>query len=127
MTTIGDLMKEEKTFKNAAKLAEFTRLKPVLNNETRWSGYRMMMERFVRIRQELISVADDEATTITVDHSIQFFNSYKKYLAYMDQIDSVTKFLQNRAQPFEQARLAIENLLDKLDLHRKNPTKKFYQ
>ena len=82
----------------------------------------MMMEGFIRIRQELTSVGDDEATTLTVDHSIQFFNPCEKYLVYMDRIDSIIKFLQNQAQSFEQARLAIENLLKKLYLHRNNFT-----
>ena len=127
VSNIGELMKEAKTLKNSAKLAEFTHLKPVLDNKTRWSGVRMMLERFLRIRQELMSVADDEATTLTVDHGIVFFNRCKRYLSYMEQIDSVTKFLQNRVQPFEQARLAIENLIEKVAIDRNNCNNKFFR
>ena len=74
-----------------------------------------------------MSVADDEATTLTMDHGIVFFNRCKRYLPYMEQIDSVTKFLQNRVQPFEQARLAIENLIEKVAIDRNNCNNKFFR
>ena len=62
--SITSVMKQAKTLKNTAKLQKFTMLTPILNNKTRWSGIRLMLDQFICIRTELIAVADLYVTNL---------------------------------------------------------------
>ena len=115
VTVIEDVMKKSKTLKNAARLSEFTDLRPVLNNETIWSGIRLMIERFIHIRSQLIQVADDDRSDINFDRSLEFLKRCERYNKYMVQIDTVTKYLQTSKQPFELGRLAIDIMCKKIE------------
>ena len=45
--------------KNAAILRNLTDLKPKLDNDTRWSGKFEVLQRFGRLRDDLIEVSED--------------------------------------------------------------------
>ncbi|GFH44601.1 hypothetical protein CTEN210_01075 [Chaetoceros tenuissimus] len=124
------VMKEAKNLKNIGRLREFTHLAPYLNNATRWSGIRIMIERFLKIREALRQVAEDERTELQVDTSAAFADRCTKYLNYMVEIDSVTKKLQERCLPFCDGRIMLDDIASRVDRHNNGPnanhTKKFY-
>ena len=125
--SITGVMKDAKTLKNTAELSSFTHLKPIINNETRWSGIRLMLDRFIEIRTELIATADLEGSTIGINRSVQFLRKCKKYQVYMEQIDSVTKYLQTRCQSFETARLELDTMMKQVEEDAETEGKLFYK
>ena len=112
--SLTEVMKKAKTLKNSAKLAEFTHLKPLLNNETRWSGVRIMIDRFIRIREALLRTAHSEGTDLEVDDSHNFLSCCEKFQGHMEEVDSVTKFLQNRHLSYEESRLAVDTMCQQI-------------
>ena len=73
--SVADTMKEAKnSLKNASLLRRLTSLKPVLYNKTRWSGkFINMLSMFVRVRVQLVTVAEDENSNLTVRADIMFY------------------------------------------------------
>ena len=104
-------MKQAKTQKNTAALSAETHLKLVLHNETRWSGIRSMLACFVRIRDQLIDVAETDGCELEVEESGLFVRRCKKYLLHKEQFDTVTKLLQTRLQPLNEARDLLEDII----------------
>lgn len=87
----------------------------------------MIIKRFIRIRQELMRVADDKQSDIDNDITHAFLNWCNRYNTYMIQIDKVTKYLQTSCQPFELTRLAIDTLLTKIQDTKNIEGRMFYK
>ncbi len=61
-----------KRLKNRATLRSLTDLSPTIPNDTRWLGMADMIQRFNTIKNELVSLFEDENTNLDVDGSICF-------------------------------------------------------
>ena len=49
-----------------------------MGNETRWSGTFNIINRFVRIRKELIDVSNKDNSHLTIDKTVKFANKAKR-------------------------------------------------
>lgn len=94
--------------RNAALLRNLIDLRPVLHNKTRWSGKFYMLRRFLRIREELIEVSQDERSDLVVNSSQAFKRKVERYCRQLQQIDFATKELQTRKLSLSQC----QNVLD---------------
>ncbi len=70
---VHGMMKLAKSrLRNAATLRNSTELKPVLHNDTRWSGKFYMLRRFGEIKTELLKACEDEGIAIPEDYERLF-------------------------------------------------------
>jgi hypothetical protein len=60
--SVHNTMLQCKTLKNSSLLRNLVNLRPILFNATRWSGKYHMLKRFTKIRDELVAVANNNAT-----------------------------------------------------------------
>jgi hypothetical protein len=93
-------MKKASTLKVALQLRELTSYATVRNNDTRWSSTFQMVERFLKIQNELSSVVDLLSLLpnhLEVDLLARAFCSMKKF-------DSVTIMLQRDGMSFVESR-----------------------
>ena len=61
------------SIKNSACLRLGMELKEVLGGQTKWTGWMYMMDRFVKIRDELITASHHEDVNITIHSSLPYF------------------------------------------------------
>lgn len=80
--------------KNVSTLRNLTDLRPVIHNETRWSGKVQLLRRFEKIRSELIEVSTDEIADIPIDASYTSSRNTSINCNMLRNIDDVTKELQ---------------------------------
>ena len=90
-------MKAAKKLKNKAMLRNRTRFSPLLPNATRWSGKCHMVNRFLRIRTELITVSNEESCVLPIDASPRFSQKAKAYGLMFREINSFTQSISRRA------------------------------
>ena len=90
-------MKQAKnSLKNSAVLRKLTRLTPEVGNKTRWTSWGKMMEKYLRIRPELITAAVDDDTNLDVDTSASFKKKAEIIAAVFQDINMVALSLQTR-------------------------------
>ena len=128
LDSIGDTMKSAKnSLKNAALLSNLTKLKPVLYNKTRWSGKHDMLQRFIRIRQDLIDVSVHENADIEISDSRQFLRKAEKFQRIMAELNIVTKIMQERCISLSKCRRLLD-VTTRLNLEQYDiPGAQFYQ
>ena len=64
-----------------------------------------MLTRFLRIRDELIEVADnEESVELDINTSAQFLAKVKKNHSHLKEINAVTVFMQTRLLSLSQCR-----------------------
>lgn len=68
------IMKSTRKLKIYALLRNITDLRPILNNETRWFGKLSMLERFLKIRDELLRIRISPDGHVEVDQSEVFYD-----------------------------------------------------
>lgn len=90
-------MKSARKLKNAAILRNITDYCPVLNYETRWSGKRRMLDRFIKIRNKLIEASMSMDADLIIGKPPDFEMDTQKFARMLAEIDAVTKSLQTRA------------------------------
>ena len=96
---------------NAALLRNITDLKPIIHNETRWSGKFDMCARCVRLFNSIESASTEEENTIDFQPQVAGLAKSKKVTAMLQELNDVTKFLQT-----DNLSLAFgRNALDELD------------
>ena len=116
ISCIHDLMRAAKSgLKNAALLRNLTELRPVLNNETRWSGKFLMLQRFTKIRNELIDVSNNEDGSIPINVSIPFSNKVAKYAEILGEMDVVTRQLQKKGYTLADCRQDLDTLIEAVE------------
>ena len=128
LNSIHDTMGQcKKRLKNAALLRNLVNLVPVLHNKTRWSGKLYMMERFLKIRDELISVAEDENSDLQMNRTVPFRNKVVRYCEYMRQINFSTKYMQTRKLPLAQCRESLNMLIQDVEEGRNDRNSVMYR
>ena len=126
--TLKAVMNNARTLKNQGILRTLTELKVILPYETRWSGVRLMIDWFLRIRRELSRMAEISEIFALNDASGNTFRwKCERYHKYMIEIDDVTKELQTRSYTFEQSRSILDELISCVENDYTNPDKTFYR
>lgn len=82
--------------KNAPLLRNLTELKPVVDNNTRWSGKLHMVCRFSKIRDKPVAVKVMQDSDITVDCSLWIAGKVRKFELVLNEIYIVIDSLQTR-------------------------------
>lgn len=106
----------KRKLRNVALLRNICHLKPVLSNQTRWSGTSAMMERFVQIRDELVKVSEHEDGDLVVNKTKTFMKRSKKYTKLLSEINEVTLSLQEEGKSLADCRGALQVLIDSCKL-----------
>lgn len=97
---------------NRAVLRKVTNLAPKLNNKTRWSSKREMLERFCQIHVEIVQASNyGLGETIPVDNTHGFKKRTKRYMKHLIKIDVVCKILQRRGVKLADCRDALDTLM----------------
>jgi len=100
-------MKKASTLKVASKLRELTSYATVRENDTRWSSTCQMIDRYLRIQNELSSVVD--LLSLLPNHlEVDFLT---RAHTSMKQFDSVTLMLQRDGMTFVESRQIFDLFL----------------
>ena len=100
-------MKKASTLKVASKLRELTSYATVRENDTRWSSTFQMIDRYLRIQNELSSVVD--LLSLLPNHlEVDFLT---RAHTSMKQFDSVTLMLQRDGMTFVESRQIFDLFL----------------
>ena len=78
-----------------------TETKAVLDGRTKWTGWMYMMDRFVKIRGELITASHHEAANIPIDSLFPFKKKAIKCAKMMDDVKFTAVSLQKKITHFE--------------------------
>ncbi|ETL95637.1 hypothetical protein L917_06599 [Phytophthora nicotianae] len=107
LTEVHDLMVELRKENNLAELKKHTELLPVKRNVTCWSSTFAMVERYVRIRQDIKKVD-------AVEELIPTDGKHRKLLALLEHLkkfESVCKRLQRDETNMADVRLLFDSLV----------------
>ena len=103
LARIQQLMLELKTIKNSAALKKFTNLQPQLYNKTRWSGKKVVLSKFIKLRPFLLQL-DNESDNFSLSQRLrtgQFLDQAEDYEKQMSEINLVTKEMQTLGYIFK--------------------------
>lgn len=118
----------KKSIKNRAILRNLTSLSPQLDNKTRWSSKATMLEKFVRIRDNLIEASEHaNAGIFPIDCSNQFLRRVEKLSKMMLEINTVTLVLQKRLLKLSGCRAALELLTQNVVNGKANTQSPFFR
>ena len=98
--------------KNAALLPNLTRLKPIINNETRWSAKLPMLEQFLNMIQEFKEASNYSQRDKAIDMNVFFMSETKKYETMLSEIDVVTKSLQTSGYTLKKYQDPLDTVID---------------
>ena len=128
LESVKKTMKSAKnSLKNSAVLRKLTRLTPEVGNKTRWTSWGTMMEKYLRIRQQLITAAVDDDTNLDVDTSAAFKRKAEKILAVFQDINMVALSLQTRSYTLASCRRDLDELLTECSEGHTNQDSNWYQ
>ena len=99
-------------------LRNVTSLNHIVHNVTRWSSELKMMERFERIYDELITVADDENSNVCINRSSTFKNRTTKFIRQLLEINVVILELQKNDATLLNCRDTIDSQVESLETNR---------
>ena len=115
------------SLKNTAVLRKMTRLAPEVGNATRWTSWGQMMHKYLRIRSDLISAADDNDASITVNRTTGFKKRAEKISGLFEDINMVAWSMQTRLQKLSVIRNDLNELLEECEAGHNNPDSDWYQ
>lgn len=70
-----------------------------------------MLQRFLRIRDELIQVSDEDRSDVAINHIEAFKNKVTRYCKQLEQIGITTKYLQTRKLPPSHCQNSLDLLI----------------
>lgn len=95
----------------AAKLRRHTPLKPLLNNVTRWSSTHSMLRRYQQLRDFVPSIGDDGITILLPSNAEE--KKIDGLVLILDELDSVTKRLQDEETTMADVRVLFDATIAK--------------
>lgn len=85
-----------RNLKNAALLRNISDLNPVLDNETRWSGNRRMLDRFIKLKDYLDKIRSVNEGDFDLEFEDGFLENVQRFAVMLLEIDAVTQSLQTK-------------------------------
>ena len=101
-------MIQAKELKNSAVLRTLTDLQPEIHNETRWSGKCKMLQKWIRIRSELIEASSHPNSNIEINDSLAYKNRVNKFTKWMKEADVITIYMQTEYITLGECRSALD-------------------
>ena len=109
------MQKCKSSLKNRATLRKITDLSPIVHNQTRWTSKFAMIQRFNRIRNDLIQAASEENTSISLNTSEIFKEQSIHYGKMLSLFNIATVELQKKKATLHECRCVIEALVDTIE------------
>ena len=110
--TISDIKQtiiQVKKLKNSAVLRTLTDLQPDIHNETRWSSKYKMLQKWIRIRSELIEASSHQDSNIEINDSLSYKNCVTKFTKWMKEVDVITIYMKKEYITLEECRSAFDH------------------
>ena len=107
------------SIKNSACLRLGTELKAVLGGRTKWTGWMYMMDRFVKIRDKLITASHHEDVNIPIDSSLLFEKKAIKWAKMLDDVKFTVVSLQNRLLTLKECRELLDMFIREAETGKK--------
>lgn len=108
-------MTDAKKLMNSALLRNLTDLRPITDNETRWSGKLYMLQRFINIRQDLMEVQDSDDGDLYIDTNQRLLLKTKTFVTLLTEINVIAKLVQTRKRILCECRDDLNMLLDAVE------------
>ena len=86
-----------------------------------------MMERFLCIRENLVTVAENDNSDLQLNRTGQFKNQVVRYCGHMKQINYSTKYMQGRKVMLAQCRDRSNMLMQDVEEGRHDSNSEMYQ
>ncbi len=96
-------------------LRNSTELKPVLHNDTRWSGKFYLLKRFGEIKTGLLKACEDEVIATPQDYEGLFSAKALRYQKMLETINVITLKLQTKGCTLSECHCALNTLLQAVD------------
>ena len=110
---VHDVIKYVKTrLRSAATVRNLTDLRPVMHNETRWTGKHHMLKRFIEIKEALVSACENADVEFMATSNPAFTNRVTKYEKMLGSINVVTMELQRKGATISECRDALNSILE---------------
>lgn len=97
--------------KSAAVLRNLCELRPVMDNETRWSSKVSLLGRFNEIRTEIIDASEHVDADFAVNASPAFAGKVRRYHRMLSEINVITKVLQGKGRTLAECRGDLDTLI----------------
>lgn len=97
---------------NAALLQNLTDLKPIIHNATRWTCKLRMLNGFINIREELISLDSSADGYVAIDTSPRLLPCVVRYRKILGKVYVITRSLQTKCQILASCRDGFNVLID---------------
>ena len=120
-------MSSAKKLENVAIPRNLTDNRTIIEKKRRWSAQLHMLERYLKIGDELIEVSrcDDGVIVVVTTKSLKL--KAKKHSSILSEIDMVTKSIQNKYYTLAKCREDIDILSSTVEEERNNPDSSLYQ
>jgi len=115
LNKVHSLMTKLKTVKLSAKLRLHTHLKPVVQNDTRWSSAHEMIKRYTRLRPVLDQHFNDEQILLDFFLTPRENQELANLSETMDILNSVTVALQKDDIDMSSVRLLFDEVLRRVE------------
>lgn len=113
---VHNIMKHVKSrLKNSAKLRNLTNLRPVIHNETRWSGKHAMLKRFCEIKEELVQVCDEDNVNLPDILEGSLTRKAARYERMLGAINVVQVKMQKKMCSLSFCRDAMDTLIEAIN------------
>ena len=114
------------SLKNSAVLRKMTRLAPEVGNTTRWTSWGNMMDKFQRMRTDLIAASEEEDGTVQLNTSAVFKRKAEKITGCFRDINVVAYSMQTRMYKLSQCRQDLDALLSEVGQGHSNAESNWY-
>ena len=115
--------------KNSAVLRKETKLRPMLENKTKWTGRMKMMRNFVSMREALLKTSKHENASIDVSSvsSSRFLNEATRTDKMLYDILLATKTLQEKFIKLSDCREVLDCLIEVVKDGEDDPNSHWYE
>lgn len=123
MFTLRSIMVKLRTVIDATKLLEFTHLRAVLDNKTRWSYYFKMLTKYLRIKRYLRGLVVKEISQLLPSQRVE--TQIKDVVDHLLELDSVRIFHQHESLKLGDADVIFDEVIAEFpDTNSRNLTEK---
>jgi hypothetical protein len=113
------LMVSLKTLKNSAVLDAYTHLRPTLYVKTRWTGKFNVCQKFLRLRDTLAQMHEDNDNSYSIPDadllSVSFKNQVQRYCTMLGYMNCSCVSLQKKGIKLLDAQLHLDNLVEQVE------------
>lgn len=103
--------------KNSSALRKFTHLKPSLENKTKWTGRFTMVNKWCKIREDVIEASQqNEANFGLIETSNVFRDACQRLEKVFSNLNTVTTMLQKRLEPVQRCRRLLDAMIEETEL-----------